>query len=898
MRSTRALCAAGLLAVLAVAPSAQQPAKPSLDVANHAWDRGDYVTALTAYKSLLTGPGGDAFLEPIALQTGELYKTVEITADGLNPRFSPDGQLVSYETGTGPARRTRLVQAGAAASTVADVSGYSLSFAPAAGRLVYLRPRQSDEVSKAVADAGQAGAQGGGRGGGGQLLNFLQSKFTDIVVVNEGELRACPTDGLLKQAPAFSADGETIFFLGAREDDGSRNDVYAMPAECGPPKAVTSEPGYKQNFQIVPKNASIVYLPVQTNPFARPVAQAGGAAPASGRAGDSGRGAAGVGGAAAGGVGQTAGAAGPGGGGGGGRGGQGATSFALVDAKTGATTTVNGTGLTISADGSTWAYLVRAGDETTLMAGSVGGEAKPIKKTRDRLANPALAPDGSRVALQVMPKDDWEIFVLNRDGSNETRVTREIQHDTVPRFVTNTVVLAATGEGRHLRSSLYDLTSPGRVRLFHNNTIRTIAPEYAWVVSPDGRQILISAERDGDTVSPERGIYLVPLDRKVSKAEVVARLDANLAVEKALRADGQRMFAPIAAAVKQTLADVSITRIDTYEKKLFEFDSKHISKPGNRLAGEYLFNLYRSLGYEPEYQWFEPRGALGGKSANIIATLKGTGNPELMYVVSSHYDSNTVSPGADDNSSATAALVEAARVLAKRPMPATIVFASFTGEEAGLLGSREFVRLAKAAGWKIVGALNNDMIGWSNDHRLDNTIRYSNPGIRDVQHAASLFTRLITYDTLYFKSTDAAAFYEAYGDIVGGIGSYPVLGNPHYHQPTDLLETVNHDLVTETSRTTVASIMLLASSPSRLTGLKVASYQGKTAKLVWTPSPEKSVRSYIVACGTAQAPFKSRVTVLKPEATLPSIEPGTIVSVKAVNATGFEGWDWAKTVVK
>ena len=114
------------------------------------------------------------------------------------------------------------------------------------------------------------------------------------------------------------------------------------------------------------------------------------------------------------------------------------------------------------------------------------------------------------------------------------------------------------------------------------------------------------------------------------------------------------------------------------------------------------------------------------------------------------------------------------------------------------------------------------MIGWANDHRLDNTIRYSNPGIRDIQHgAAMLFTQLITYDALYFKSTDAAAYYDAYGDIVGGIGSYPVLSNPHYHQPHDLLETVNHQLIAETSKTTAATLMLLASSPSRLKDLKV-----------------------------------------------------------------------------
>ena len=116
------------------------------------------------------------------------------------------------------------------------------------------------------------------------------------------------------------------------------------------------------------------------------------------------------------------------------------------------------------------------------------------------------------------------------------------------------------------------------------------------------------------------------------------------------------------------------------------------------------------------------------------------------------------------------------------------------------------------------------MIGWANDHRLDNTIRYSNPGIRDVQHAAAMqFSNLITYDALYYKSTDAHAYYEAYGDIVGGIGSYPVLGNPHYHQPHDLLETINHQLVTEVAKTTAATLMLLASSPSRLADLKVDS---------------------------------------------------------------------------
>ena len=235
-----------------------------------------------------------------------------------------------------------------------------------------------------------------------------------------------------------------------------------------------------------------------------------------------------------------------------------------------------------------------------------------------------------------------------------------------------------------------------------------------------------------------------------------------------------------------------------------------------------------------------PRAALDGKTANVIATLRGTVNPELVYVVSSHFDSVEAGPGADDDTSGTAALLEAARVLAGHPMPATIVFASFTGEEGGLLGSREFVRRARAGKMQVVGALNNDMIGWTNDHRLDNTIRYSNPGIRDIQHAAAmLFTRLITYDALYFKGTDAVSLYDGYGDVVGGIGSYPVLGSPHYHQASDLLEHENHQLITETSKTTVATLMLLASSPSRLTNLKVDSYTGGRGRALVDAEPRR-----------------------------------------------------------
>ncbi len=198
-------------------------------------------------------------------------------------------------------------------------------------------------------------------------------------------------------------------------------------------------------------------------------------------------------------------------------------------------------------------------------------------------------------------------------------------------------------------------------------------------------------------------------------------------------------------------------------------------------------------------------------------------NPELIYVVSSHFDSVAVGPGADDDTSGTAALLEAARMLAGTPLPATVVFASFTGEEAGLLGSREFVR--RAPGEQVEdrrrAEQRHDRLGAPRASRMDNTIRYSNPGIRDIQHgAAFLFTDLILYDAKYYKSTDAAAFYDGWGDIVGGIGSYPVLANPNYHQPTDFIETMNFRQILETAKVTAATLVYLASSPSRLKDLK------------------------------------------------------------------------------
>ncbi|HWO88301.1 MAG TPA: M20/M25/M40 family metallo-hydrolase [Gemmatimonadales bacterium] len=577
------------------------------------------------------------------------------------------------------------------------------------------------------------------------------------------------------------------------------------------------------------------------------------------------------------------------------------TQVGVWSREAGASRTFEGVQPSISADGSTLTFVARDSGRSAIAVMNLASDTAPrlVVRAAQRvgLANPAPSPDGRQVVFQMMLREDWELYLA--ETTRETaprRLTWEIQHDVLPVFLDSVRFLAAIGEARHRRSYLYDVRGGERIRLFHNNTVRTVAPEYAWVPSPDGTRVAIIADRDGDTVSPERQVYLVSLREEVSVEDVLARVRSALAAERALRERGERMFAPVAARVRQAVADVSVARVDRCEQTLQLFGSRFMTQPGNARAIVWLAAELQGMGYEPELQWFSPDGY---RTANVVATLRGTADPDQTYVVSSHFDSVLDGPGADDNGSGTCALLETARVLASRPQRSTIQFAFFTAEEAGLLGSREFVRRAQQNRVRIVGALNNDMVGWRNDHRLDNTIRYSNDGLRDLQHAAAfLFTDLITYDSRYYQNTDAHAYYEAYGDIVAGIGSYPILGNPHYHQSHDQYETVDPRLIAEVARTTVASLMLMASSPARIADLTAREVPAGGAEVTWSPAPEGGVTGYQVRYGPPEAPERSLLTVRNPRALLPGARSGWRVAVRAVGREGLAGWDWARTEVR
>ncbi len=118
---------------------------------------------------------------------------------------------------------------------------------------------------------------------------------------------------------------------------------------------------------------------------------------------------------------------------------------------------------------------------------------------------------------------------------------------------------------------------------------------------------------------------------------------------------------------------------------------------------------------------------------NVMATLKGTDPADKrIFIISGHLDSRVTdvmnrtadAPGANDDGSGVAAVIECARIMSKRSFPATLIFVAVSGEEQGLLGSGYLADKAKKLDWNIEGLLNNDIMGSNNSSEtkiIDNT---------------------------------------------------------------------------------------------------------------------------------------------------------------------------------
>ncbi|MGD9630178.1 MAG: M20/M25/M40 family metallo-hydrolase [Pyrinomonadaceae bacterium] len=186
---------------------------------------------------------------------------------------------------------------------------------------------------------------------------------------------------------------------------------------------------------------------------------------------------------------------------------------------------------------------------------------------------------------------------------------------------------------------------------------------------------------------------------------------------------------------QKMIREVSAKNIETSIRKLVSFGTRNtLSEQDNPTRGigaarDWIFSEFQKFNVAcggcmtVEKQSFtQPKANRIPEPTvltNVIATLKGTTDPGRVYVVSGHYDSMCSSPidakcdapGANDDASGTAAVIELARVMSKRKFDATIIFMTVPGEEQGLLGAAYFAEQAKRTGMNIEAMFTNDIVG-------------------------------------------------------------------------------------------------------------------------------------------------------------------------------------------
>jgi Zn-dependent M28 family amino/carboxypeptidase len=129
---------------------------------------------------------------------------------------------------------------------------------------------------------------------------------------------------------------------------------------------------------------------------------------------------------------------------------------------------------------------------------------------------------------------------------------------------------------------------------------------------------------------------------------------------------------------------------------------------------------------------------------DVVAIQSGSTDPNRVIILTGHIDSRVTdplnaksdAPGADDDASGVALVIEAARILSRYHFPATIVYGVLSGEEQGLYGGKVLADYAKAQGWRVEADLNNDIVGGThgqNGVNNDTRLRLFSEGIRDTE---------------------------------------------------------------------------------------------------------------------------------------------------------------------
>eukprot|EP01065_Artemidia_motanka_P007991 TRINITY_DN139_c0_g2_i1.p2 TRINITY_DN139_c0_g2~~TRINITY_DN139_c0_g2_i1.p2 ORF type:complete len:462 (+),score=211.63 TRINITY_DN139_c0_g2_i1:69-1388(+) len=276
------------------------------------------------------------------------------------------------------------------------------------------------------------------------------------------------------------------------------------------------------------------------------------------------------------------------------------------------------------------------------------------------------------------------------------------------------------------------------------------------------------------------------------------------------------------ADVASLLSEVSRSSLEGLISHMQEYTSRNSYSGSNGLdqAADWVASQLQSKGFTVTRDSFR-----SDMTPQVVAELKGTEAPDTIVVVGAHYDSRgTMSssptqraPGADDNGSGSAALVEFARIISeqKASFKHTLRLCLFTGEEQGLIGSRALAREWSQQGQNIIAMFNADMIGYK---RPDEPItqafmdRYVDMEMTEIAiETTKTYVPQLPVGWTSGCCSDQQSFYE---NGFPSVGFFENPGSrvyyPQYHRSDDLLQYLNMEQVELQTTALIASATLFA----------------------------------------------------------------------------------------
>jgi len=327
---------------------------------------------------------------------------------------------------------------------------------------------------------------------------------------------------------------------------------------------------------------------------------------------------------------------------------------------------------------------------------------------------------------------------------------------------------------------------------------------------------------------------------------------------------------------------------------------------------------------------------------NAIAILKGTDpNDDRIYIISGHLDSRVTdvmnrtsdAPGANDDGSGVAAVLECARIMCKHSFPATVMFVAVSGEEQSLLGSTFLANQAKSKNWNIDAMLNNDIMGSNHSNEtniIDNTrLRIFSEGISVLDTGRVLSTvrslglendsksrQLARYvkevGERYVDNLEVVMVYRSDRFLRGGDHT-PFLQKGyaavrltemnenynHQHQDLktekgivygDLLEFMDFEYLRKNTAINLVALANLAKAPSVPQEVKVEVRNlTNSTTLNWkTPKNAKTTSYYVLMRETTSPVWQKKFFTTETTMTLPYSKDNYFFAVQSANDTGNE----------